>query len=170
MAFALTSLLNCKTILHYNYIMKTCSICKILKIETDFYYRDKRTNKLHAQCKSCYNLKRKETYKQHYHTYKSEYRERAIIRNRRLKDLLRVKTLEYLKDKSCVMCGMSDPRVLDFDHINPTTKSFGIARALHNIMAWEKVLAEIEKCQILCANCHRIKTSTQQNWYKNPIN
>ncbi|CAN5395781.1 hypothetical protein BH10PAT3_BH10PAT3_3910 [soil metagenome] len=74
--------------------------------------------------------------------------------------------LDYLQDKSCVECGINDVRVLDFDHIDPTTKSFGIAKGIHNIISWPNILKEIEKCQILCANCHRIRTSEQNNWYK----
>ena len=61
---------------------------------------------------------------------------------------------------------MDDIRVLDFDHIDPETKSYGIAKGLHAIKSWQNILIEIEKCQILCANCHRIKTSEHQNWYR----
>lgn len=75
--------------------------------------------------------------------------------------------LEYLSDKSCVVCGMSDPRVLEFDHVNPKTKTIGIAVAITNVLSWERILLEIEKCQILRANCHKIKTAQQQGWYKN---
>lgn len=149
--------------------MKICTVCGIPKTEQDFFYQNKHTKKLHAQCKQCYVDKRRNTYKEHYHKYGSEYRARAIERNRRLKAVLRIKLLEYLADKSCVQCGISDPRVLDFDHIDPSTKSFGIARGIHNILKWERLMEEIAKCQILCANCHRIKTAEQQDWFKKSI-
>lgn len=74
--------------------------------------------------------------------------------------------LDYLEGKSCVGCGIQDNRVLEFDHIEPSTKSFGIARGIADTRSWENILIEIEKCQILCANCHKIKTSEKQKWYK----
>ena len=85
----------------------------------------------------------------------------------KLKDRLRVQMLEYLSSRSCAHCGIADIRVLDFDHIDPATKSFSIARAIANVSSWQKILAEIQKCQILCANCHKIKTAAEQKWYRN---
>lgn len=76
--------------------------------------------------------------------------------------------LEYLNDKGCVKCGITDVRVLEFDHVDPATKSFSIARGIASTLSWENILAEIAKCQLLCANCHKIKTAEQQNWYKKP--
>ncbi|MBI2285570.1 HNH endonuclease [Candidatus Saccharibacteria bacterium] len=112
--------------------------------------------------------KRRRTWKEHYHKYGSKYRERAVERNRKLKIKNRKLLLEYLKDKSCEVCGIDDPRVLEFDHINPVTKSFTIARGISSLLlSWEKILTEIEKCQILCANCHKIKTAQEQSWYRN---
>ncbi len=72
----------------------------------------------------------------------------------------------YLADKQCAACGVSDVCVLDFDHINADDKSFSIARALSNTLSWDLILNEIAKCQILCANCHRIRTAKQFNWYR----
>jgi hypothetical protein len=74
---------------------------------------------------------------------------------------------QYLQDKSCSRCGINDIRVLEFDHVDPSTKSFSIARAMHDIVSWDKLIAEIQKCQILCANCHKIKTAEEQSWFKN---
>lgn len=146
--------------------VKTCTNCHKIKSEKDFYYKNKDLGKFHAQCKVCYSEKRRIFYKEHYFKYGSEYRARAIARKRRLKNNLRKALLEYLKDKACVHCGISDVRVLEFDHINPATKSFGIAQAITRTLQWENVLEEISKCQILCANCHKIKTAEQQGWYK----
>lgn len=106
-------------------------------------------------------------WKKHYHKYGSQYRKKAAERNRRIKNNLRKKLQDYLSDKQCAICNINDPRVLEFDHINPTSKSFGISRAVHDLFGWEKILEEIEKCQILCANCHKIKTSHEQGWHKN---
>lgn len=56
---------------------------------------------------------------------------------------------------SCMECGESHPATLDFHHRDPATKEYNVARLLSTTMARKKILAEIEKCDVLCANCHR---------------
>jgi hypothetical protein len=55
----------------------------------------------------------------------------------------------------CVRCGSIDQ--LQFDHIDSTQKSF-ILSGCYIDKAWEKVMEEFAKCQLLCHPCHRIKT------------
>ena len=146
--------------------MRTCTVCLKIKPNNEYFYRDKRAEKLHSQCKSCYIEKRRKTWKQYYHKHGSKYRQNAVERNRRIKDLLRQQMMNYLSDKSCVQCGVNDIRVLDFDHIDPSKKSFSISQAITNTRSWDVILKEIKKCQILCSNCHKIKTATEQSWYR----
>lgn len=54
------------------------------------------------------------------------------------------------------MCCNGDNRVLDFDHIDPSTKILTITANLR--LGFFGLLDEVKKCQLLCANCHRIKT------------
>lgn len=56
---------------------------------------------------------------------------------------------------SCVRCGFSDYRALQFHHRRPEEKSFAVGEA--GSMAYASVLREIEKCDVLCANCHSIE-------------
>jgi hypothetical protein len=114
----------------------------------------------------CYTLKRKAYYKEHYARYGDTYRARAKARKIAVKQVTRQKLAEYLIDKCCAHCGNSDSRVLEFDHLDAANKSFGISRAFDNSLSWERILAEIQKCQILCANCHRIRTAEQFGWSK----
>jgi hypothetical protein len=74
--------------------------------------------------------------------------------------------LNYLKDKSCIICGESDMRTFEFDHLDPSTKLFGIAKGITDGRKWDIILSEIDKCRILCANCHKKHTASQRNWYK----
>jgi hypothetical protein len=55
----------------------------------------------------------------------------------------------------CFGCGWSGPpAVFEFHHLDPDLKSFGITQ--DGIpRRWEKVVAELQKCVMLCANCHR---------------
>lgn len=61
--------------------------------------------------------------------------------------------LEILGGK-CVRCGSADQ--LEFDHIDPATKSFTITHRM--LLGWGRVLAELAKCQLLCDSCHIAKT------------
>lgn len=54
----------------------------------------------------------------------------------------------------CVKCGSVEN--LQFDHIDPKTKSFTICDSLS--ISKEKLEKELEKCQLLCSNCHENKT------------
>jgi hypothetical protein len=62
-----------------------------------------------------------------------------------------------IKAKPCMDCGGTFPSCcMDFDHRPGTVKVAGVGQ-----MMWEhieKVKAEIEKCDLVCANCHRIRT------------
>lgn len=58
----------------------------------------------------------------------------------------------------CSICRENDWRCLDFDHIDPKTKLVSVSKAVTGRWSKEKILEEITKCQILCANCHRKKT------------
>lgn len=64
--------------------------------------------------------------------------------------------LELRSDLCCEGCGENHPAVLDFHHTDPEQKDSSIAKAVYT-NGWSKtrILQEIEKCQVLCANCHR---------------
>lgn len=73
------------------------------------------------------------------------------VRKRRLK--LRKMARDYLGGK-CEICGYDRcDRALSFHHLDPAQKSFGIA-AKGFTRSWTKIKDEIEKCILLCANCH----------------
>jgi 5-methylcytosine-specific restriction endonuclease McrA len=59
------------------------------------------------------------------------------------------------KDSSgCVVCGEKDIRVLHFHHKNPKTKKDGVAMLANKRASIAVLQEEIEKCILLCANCH----------------
>ena len=62
---------------------------------------------------------------------------------------------QYKLDRGCAICGYNGhPDALDFDHLPGTSKKAAVSQMYRS--AWYEVVKEIEKCQILCANCHRI--------------
>jgi hypothetical protein len=69
--------------------------------------------------------------------------------------------LDALKDFPCADCGNRFPPVcMDFDHRPGEVKLFNIGRNMHS-RKWAETLAEIDKCDLVCANCHRIRTHSR---------
>ena len=146
--------------------MKRCTKCLNIKDESEYFLKSKASGRLHAQCKDCYKQYRKTFSAAHYAKYGDTYRERARLRRAKLKRNNQIELIKYMHDKACAVCSESDIRVLEFDHLNPAEKSFNIARAINDGKPWNVILAEIEKCQILCSNCHKKRTATQYGWFK----
>lgn len=75
----------------------------------------------------------------------------------------RVKLDKLQINAGCQYCGYdSNPRALQFHHTDPDSKEFNISQAYPNgYINWEEAKEEIKKCEILCANCHRIQTSKE---------
>lgn len=71
-----------------------------------------------------------------------------------------LRMMDYLAGHPCADCGESDPVVLDFDHLPGAAKRFEISRAVNaSTRSWPLIESEIAKCEIVCANCHRRRTS-----------
>ncbi len=62
---------------------------------------------------------------------------------------------DYKKRHGCGRCGIIDPRVLDFHHKNEQNKLFTLG-GFRRAVGFERIKAEVEKCEVLCANYHRI--------------
>ena len=66
------------------------------------------------------------------------------------------------KDVPCADCGGRFPKpCMDFDHRDPAQKSFTVSGGMPRGLA--SVLREIAKCDVICANCHRLRTETQRS-------
>jgi hypothetical protein len=65
--------------------------------------------------------------------------------------------LAHIKESSgCVDCGINNHIILDFDHLHD--KKYNISRMIHDGFSWAAIKKEISKCEVVCANCHRIRT------------
>lgn len=81
------------------------------------------------------------------------------MRRKRLDEVVRIRA--YLSAHPCVDCGEANIVTLDFDHTNATTKTMAVG-AMVGRRSWEAIEAEIGKCVVRCANCHRRRTSLQR--------
>jgi hypothetical protein len=68
----------------------------------------------------------------------------------------------YLEAHPCVDCGEADIRCLDFDHRDPDAKVANVGALVAMHVRWSRIQAEIDKCDVRCANCHRRRTSEQR--------
>ena len=76
---------------------------------------------------------------------------------------------KYIQDmkkaKGCSNCGYNDnPDILHFHHINPETKINNISRMVGKNHSMERILAEIEKCKLLCITCHHKEHGIKDNY------
>lgn len=88
----------------------------------------------------------------------TEFKESTKHAQRRLRERrqeLRKKLQQAIGGK-CVDCGITDYRLLDFDHKDPKTKLISISQSLN--LSFDDLLVETKKCDLRCPNCHRLKT------------
>lgn len=94
---------------------------------------------------------RKEWYEKNKESEREKAKDRQSIRRKEFKKWFK----EFKTTLKCSICGFSHPAALDFHHKDPSTKEFNLG-AIGCSVSKEKIIEEIEKCDILCANCHRI--------------
>jgi len=83
---------------------------------------------------------------------KASIRDKALIRQRYQN---KIELVRSMKDKPCADCGNKFPYyIMDFDHVRGNKKG-NISEMIHHKRSI--ILDEIEKCDIVCANCHRIR-------------
>ncbi len=102
-------------------------------------------------------IKRRECHKRYYQRNKLLYKEKNARRRKLLIDFV-----NSFKDGPCVDCGVKYPSyVMDFDHRDSKTKLTNINQMIHlHSYSKNKILKEIQKCDLVCANCHRIRTNS----------
>jgi hypothetical protein len=93
----------------------------------------------------------------------AKYRARPEIAERRrtYTKMRRVEKQDFTRwvktQRGCVDCGYKGhPVALDFDHRPGTVKLSSVAALV--TCSWDSIIAEIKKCDVVCANCHRIRT------------
>lgn len=84
-----------------------------------------------------------------------EYRKRESAKRSELYRQRKLKAVEYMGSK-CTDCGGEfHPSVYDFHHLDPSQKDYSPGKGLK--MSWDKAVLELNKCVMLCANCHRLR-------------
>jgi hypothetical protein len=139
--------------------IRKCYRCGELKPVHEFAWRRKKRDQRDSFCRPCRSAYGRE----HYEANRQRYIDQAAEVKRRLRRERTLYLIEYFKAHPCVDCGEADPIVLEFDHLRD--KSFAIGRALTR-RRWEAILEEMEKCEVVCANCHRRRTSQRRGAFR----
>jgi hypothetical protein len=137
---------------------KRCSMCGERKPLSEFHRDRSRSDGVQQKCKPCNIELNKRWYREH-----PEARPRrmdAYAKRRRLERQALI--LENLLEHPCVDCGEADPVVLDFDHLRD--KIANVSAMLTR--RWSTILAEIEKCEVVCANCHRRREARRRGYFR----
>ena len=162
--------------------MKICSQCNFEKCKKEFGNDKNSRDGLKPQCRECrriegilYRSKNKQIIsnkrklnKDNKSAYDKIYNqinnEKIKIRNKKIYIENRVFIDSYKIE--CNGCGISNlpPCCFDFDHINRDEKLIKVSQL--SMYSKKIIINEINKCQILCRNCHRIKTWNETNYPK----
>jgi hypothetical protein len=92
-----------------------------------------------------------EAKRRHYYANKEAYIARSKVNKERNRIFI-----DELKDRPCVDCGgIFPPCAMDFDHV-ADNKERNIAAMVGS--SQRLILEEVAKCELVCANCHRVRT------------
>lgn len=125
---------------------KVCCRCTLKKPIEDFNWKVKSKNKKKSYCRACDRLGHKKFYQANTTRLKSE----SILRGK----AIRLKFQQFKKTLSCTICSESDSVCLDFHHTDPKHKDDSIAALVTKGVSWDKLMKEVDKCIVVCRNCH----------------
>ena len=132
---------------------------------TEFHQTVKRSKPyIYPHCKKCH----RQYVNKHYADNREVYIRRALDRNDRIRAQLREYLSDCLATHPCVDCGECDMVVLQFDHVRGK-KLYGVGEMIRRISSLASVKAEIEKCDVVCANCHIRRTARQFGWWTDAL-
>jgi len=136
-------------------VLKKCYSGGLFKPLEDFSWRRRARGQRESFCRPCRSAYRRK----HYEANRQRYIDQAAASKRRLRRERTRYLVDYFARHPCVDCGESDPVVLEFDHVRD--KAFAIGQKLDRT-TWETILQEMEKCEVVCANCHRRRTARRR--------
>lgn len=142
--------------------MKRCVICKLDKYESEFNKNRSRKDGLSNVCRECSS----ERSKKYYADNKEHHRKVVGKRNIKKRKEARHYLMSVLSKAKCADCSIADLRVLEFDHVRGK-KFNNISTMIAGGYSVDMIKIEIAKCDIVCANCHRIRTFKRSPSYRN---
>lgn len=141
---------------------KKCYTCGETKEITEFNKNKNRKDGLNSICRECSKARSKKYYAENREHHKEETIKRKLAQletNRRF-------VYDYLLENPCVDCGEADPVVLEFDHLPGCDKKYLLSLMVSGGYSIKTIRKEIDKCDVVCANCHRRRTAERGSHYR----
>ncbi len=126
--------------------MKTCSRCKIEKDDAEYHKSSRMKDGLQSSCKSCMA----ESYIRSRLAKLDHYKS---VQKKRIRSNMD-KFQEWKREQRCCKCGEDETCCLDLHHLDPNEKEIDVSNA-SSYWSWERLKTEIDKCIVVCSNCHR---------------
>lgn len=131
--------------------MKICIDCRQQKAESEFSRKGK---DFQCRCRVCFAA----YHRVYYAKNKDKYIAKNRLNKKRQRERLR-KILWSFKQTPCQDCGgVFHPWVMELDHRENTEKIEAVSNLVGRGCTDQKLLVEIKKCDVVCANCHRMRT------------
>ena len=134
--------------------VKRCSTCHELRPLSEYDVRRAAKDGLQSRCRPCSRA--------WYVTNRDEHRANVRRRTAQVRLEYKRRVGAHLSRHPCVDCGEDDVRVLEFDHQPGAGKHADVATMVAAGGRWSDIEAEIAKCEVRCASCHRRVTSERR--------
>ena len=133
-------------------LVTVCGGCGTDRALTEFSWKDRLRGLRASRCKYC-----QRAYARQWYASNRERHRMAAQVARRARHKANVRLVELAKYRPCADCGRAfAPEQMDFDHVRGE-KVAEVSSLLWNATP-TRVAEEIAKCDVVCANCHRIRT------------
>jgi hypothetical protein len=142
---------------------RVCDHCKQEKDIEEFNWKYKALGVRHKTCRECMKWFVRRYFQGNAH---DEHLRNVNERKKVAREVARQYVFDYLKTHPCVKCGESDPRVLDFHHRDPVQKETEVSKMVVNGLSLGRLQQEMDKCDVLCANCHRKLTIDERKHWR----
>tara|TARA_Y100000401_G_C8325351_1_gene227858 strand:+ start:3772 stop:4248 length:477 start_codon:yes stop_codon:yes gene_type:complete len=142
-------------------LTKRCFNCKKTKPINKFNKNVDKKDGRQYRCVPCQHKYHSTWYQRNKERIKKENK----AKKKRRKILHWTRIVERYYRKGCVDCGIKNVKLLEFDHVKGNKKN-GVGTMVAENYGWKAIKKEIEKCEVRCRNCHRLKTWKQFNWHK----
>jgi hypothetical protein len=164
-------MINTATVTQLNPSTKRCYKCEETKATTDFGKDSSRADGLNPLCKPCnktkhtkFRAENREAVRASYAKWYAKPENKAKVHyktakhNQERADLL----IDRFKSAPCFDCKQSFPTCcMDFDHRPGVDKVFELNYRAMKSFSLDSIIEEIAKCDLVCSNCHRIRTKTR---------
>jgi len=144
--------------------MKVCTKCGKKKRNSSFHWSNKSREFRRSECKKCEGIihsnwwrsSTPEERKRHYSISVKSQDKRA---NRNIAWLA-----YYLRKHPCITCGENNILMLEFHHRRRSRKEYDISALAGQGKSLKLLMKEVAKCDVFCANHHRVKTAYQRKY------